>query len=710
MNTEILAPAGGLGAARAALFAGADAIYLGLNDFSAREAAENFTLQELREIVITAHLLGAKVYVCLNTLIKPSETQTFFSRAAEVWNAGADAILLQDIFLGKTLKEAYPEMTLHLSTQAGCNNVYAAKLAKDYGFSRVVLSRETPISEIRKIPKLIETEVFVQGALCSAFSGQCYFSSFAGGNSGNRGRCKQPCRKLYRIDRKGFEDYAYALSVSDLCMGETISELIEAGVTSLKIEGRMRREEYVAAAVRYYRAVLGKAETEQAYARLKRSYNRGDYTKGLAFGQKDGFLSRKVQGHIGERVGEISLKGGKYFCVSPFSAQRGDGFKILRAGREVGGATFSASGTGGFYLQSNANLKPRDEVRVTTDTSLGALLSEREKRSIEIEVTLRAGKLPRVRCGEFLFTGETETEAAQTAPLTESDIRACFEKTDTLPLQPVVRVNTERAFCSKSVLNAFRRAFYEKLAEYLAPSRKPLARKEFSQTLQAGKHTLRAVIVSDGAKPQADAEIVVYKPQDYAHIMPPAFGKEKFLYLPPLFTSEDEKLVSAALGKFDGIYVEGSYGIALAEKYQKTLFAGAGCNLTNEYAVNGMKAAGAKYFVLSHELSLREQALLAAEGAFTLTGGGVKVMELCYCPFERTCKNCDKRTFYSLTDGDGRIFPLRRYRAAEGCRFEVYNCAPLVCEGAASELVDCTAEHMLKGVSATRGHANRSML
>ncbi|MDE6059002.1 MAG: U32 family peptidase [Clostridia bacterium] len=707
MKTEILAPAGGAGSARCALLAGADAIYLGLSEFSARASAENFSVQELAETARFAHLLGAKVYVCLNTLVKDSETAGFFALAERAWNAGADGILLQDIFLGKALKEAHPEMVLHLSTQAGCNNIYGANLAKQYGFSRVVLARETPLEEIKKISEIIETEVFVQGALCSCFSGQCYFSSFAGNNSGNRGRCKQPCRKQYSIDRKGYEGFAYALSTSDLCTGERVKELVAAGVTSLKIEGRMRREEYTAAAVQYYRALLWGENAEGALSRLKRAYNRGDYTAGLAFGQKADFLSRRVQGHIGERVGTLSIDKGKYFCRSSFAAKSGDGFKILRKGEEVGGAVFAGSGAGGFYLSSNAKLFAGDEVRVTTDTA--AYAYPEKKRRVEIKIEIRAGELPLAVSGELRYTGEVPAQAAKSAPLTEEEIRACFEKTDSLPLLPVVTVKTENAFYPKSALNAFRREFYARLVNYLAPVRTPLQEAEFSACVSVEEGALRAVMVGDNAKPQ-DADIVIYKPKDYGKITVPAFGKEKFLYLPPLFTGADEDLIAGALHAFDGIYAEGSYGIELAKKYNKTLFAGAGCNLTNAFAVNGITAAGAKYFVLSHELSSREQDELSAMGAFALSGG-VKVMELCYCPFERTCKECDKREFYTLTDSDGRKFPLRRVRHSEGCRFEVYNCAPLAAEkGKANGILDCTAEKALAGVPPTRGHAMRSML
>lgn len=169
--TEILAPAGDEQTAYAALRAGADAIYLGLTRFSARESAENFCVSALERLTREAHLLGTKVYVALNTLIKDDELSDFFISAREAWNAGADAILIQDIFLGRALKELYPEIVMHLSTQAGCCNVHGARLAKTCGFSRVVLARETPLADIAKISELIETEAFVQGALCTCFRG-----------------------------------------------------------------------------------------------------------------------------------------------------------------------------------------------------------------------------------------------------------------------------------------------------------------------------------------------------------------------------------------------------------------------------------------------------------------------------------------------------------------------------------------------------------
>ncbi len=427
MNFEILAPAGSGECAYASLNAGADAIYLGLNEFSARQAAENFNVESLKEICSYAHLLGAKVYVCLNTLVKDDETDSFFSCAVRAWNAGADALLIQDIFLGKLLKERYPEIVLHLSTQGGCCNEYGALLAREYGFSRVVLARETPIEEIRKISKIIETEAFVQGALCSCFSGQCYFSSFAGNNSGNRGRCKQPCRKRYSIDRAGFEEPAYALSLSDLSLGKKLGELIGAGVCSLKIEGRMRRPEYAAAAVKYYIALREGRDALEEFSNLKRAFNRGNYTEGLAFGQKEDFLSRKVQGHIGEDVGEVSITKRGYLCKCAFVPEKGDGFKILRNGKEVGGAVVSTVEKDGFYLTSSARLLAGDRVCVTTSRAAGeAALTGKRLRPVKIALSFIAGEKPRAEAEGFAFKGEEVLELAKNSPLTKEEITVCF--------------------------------------------------------------------------------------------------------------------------------------------------------------------------------------------------------------------------------------------------------------------------------------------
>ena len=177
---ELLAPAGNEECFFAAINNGADAVYLGLNSFSARKNAGNFTRDNIRFYVSYAHAVGVKVYVALNTLIKDSELEDFIAAAKTAYEAGADALIVQDVFSGKILKGVLPDCELHLSTQAGVNNLAGVKIAEEYGFSRVILARETEEREIKSIAENIDTEIFVHGALCSSFSGHCYMSSFIG--------------------------------------------------------------------------------------------------------------------------------------------------------------------------------------------------------------------------------------------------------------------------------------------------------------------------------------------------------------------------------------------------------------------------------------------------------------------------------------------------------------------------------------------------
>ncbi|MDE6598341.1 MAG: U32 family peptidase, partial [Clostridia bacterium] len=432
--TEILAPAGDKNSAYAAINAGADAIYLGLDKFSARSSAENFNEENFKEICRYARAFGVKVYVALNTVVKDSELEGFFAAAQSAWNLGADALIIQDLFLGKHLKKLAPQIRIHLSTQAGTCNILGAELAKEYGFERVILARETKLADVAEISKIIETEVFIQGALCTCFSGQCYTSSFVGGNSGNRGRCKQPCRKLYSIDRDGFEEQAYRLSLSDLSVGTDIQKFIDAGVTSFKIEGRMRRPEYVSAAVKYYANIVKGADYSPNLSDLKRTYNRGNYTKGLAFGQDKSFISSSVQGHLGEFVGLVKVENAKYICYTKNTFNRGDGFKIIREGKEVGGGTFGSEIKGGFLISSRDRLKNGDKVFITTDVALNErLLAGKRTIPLKIKAEFFAGKSAQAEINGVKFIGDSPLECAQTRPLSVAEIARCFQKVDGYP-------------------------------------------------------------------------------------------------------------------------------------------------------------------------------------------------------------------------------------------------------------------------------------
>lgn len=685
---EILAPAGTLECANAAINNGANAIYLGLSAFSARQGAGNFDEPSFRAIVQKAHFCGAKIYVAMNTLVKDGEIDDFFRSLLFAWNEGADGIIMQDVFLGKLVHERYPEIVLHLSTQAGVCNVDGAQLAKEYGFSRVILARETPIDEIAKITQIIETEVFVQGALCTCFSGQCYFSSFAGGNSGNRGRCKQPCRKLYAYNRNDNTEKNYALSLSDLCVGEDVQKLIEAGVVSFKIEGRMRRPEYVAAAVRYYRAVLDNAgDKETALSELRRTYNRGNYTKGLAFGQDKRFLSTAIQGHIGEKVGVVKVVGGNYMVESRFKPQNGDGFKILRNGQEVGGAAYQKKDGRGFFITSKTRLRNGDSVFVTTDTAVANRVLDAQKLGeIHLKLSFAEGGFATIFCEDMLFQSQEKLQSAQSRPLTVDELKNCFLKTDGLPFAVYFDEIELKGniFIPKSTLNAFRREFYALLADkYAKRGNTPYEYAPFATDKTCGQNQKTAVIATDFDGVTAD--IAVYKADDYSAPLPDSFingNFEKYLFYPSFATETDIAALKARLQEthVDGIYAENYGGLIFAKTHNLKVFAGTGFNLTNTLSVQTLLQDDCvAYYALSKELNTQELSKLGGGKAFALSSGNIKIMDLCYCPFGKTCNQCDKKRVYTLTDENGREFPVRRYVAADGaCRFEVYNYADLV--------------------------------
>ena len=259
-NIELLAPAGTPAAALAALEAGADAVYAGLSRFNARERGENFTPDSMGKMIEHFHRHGKKVYVTFNTLLKEQELSAAFEQLALLNSLKPDALLVQDLGIIRMAREYFPELTLHSSTQMGFHNSAGLAVAEKLGVSRVVLERQVTLEELAVIKSKtkLELEVFIHGALCCSLSGGCYFSSYLGGYSGNRGKCKQPCRRRYYTNKGN----GFFFSPQDLCAIELIPELRKIGVASLKIEGRLRQTDYVTAAVSAYRLLLDTPDEE----------------------------------------------------------------------------------------------------------------------------------------------------------------------------------------------------------------------------------------------------------------------------------------------------------------------------------------------------------------------------------------------------------------------------------------------------------------
>ena len=311
---ELLAPAGSLESFFAALEKGADAVYAGLQDFSARTRAKNFTLVQMERMLAYAHGQNRKIYITLNTLVKEKELPQLVDTLAALAGMRVDGVILQDLAVARLIRNHFPSIPLHASTQMTIHNTPGVKMLEQLGFQRAVLARELAVDEIAAIAAAspVEIECFVHGALCFSISGQCFFSSLLGGHSGNRGRCAQPCRRLY--NHRGKEGHYF--STSDLSAIDMIPDLVKSGVKSLKIEGRMKSAEYVASVVEAYRAVLDapaashKEALTAAKGILKYSFGRTP-TKGfLASQQPDDIANPWQKGGTGRFIGQIkSIKG-----------------------------------------------------------------------------------------------------------------------------------------------------------------------------------------------------------------------------------------------------------------------------------------------------------------------------------------------------------------------------------------------------------------
>lgn len=285
---ELLAPAGNLEIFKGVIESGADAVYVGGSMFGARAYANNFTEDELLEAIDFAHLRGVKVYLTVNTLIKNSEFSKLYDYLLVYYKRGLDAVIVQDIGVVKAIHEYFPSLEIHTSTQMTVTGADGVRFLSQFGVTRVVMAREVSLAEMKRIHEEtgMELEAFVHGALCYSYSGQCLFSSILGGRSGNRGRCAQPCRLPYTVEGKKDE---YILSLKDMCGIKALDKLHDAGVYSLKIEGRMKQLEYACGVVKYYRS----------YIDSKKPVSDADYDRIKALGNRCGFTDRYYFDHNG---------------------------------------------------------------------------------------------------------------------------------------------------------------------------------------------------------------------------------------------------------------------------------------------------------------------------------------------------------------------------------------------------------------------------
>lgn len=663
MDLKILSPVGDYDGLKMAVFNGADEVYLGITDFNARNV-NGFSLEQLPQVVHFSHLYGVKVLLAVNILFKNTELKTAVDLIVDAYNIGVDAFIVQDFGLITLLRENYPEIELHASTQMGIHNLEGVKFLENYGITRVVLARETPLSEIKRIKdnSRVEIEYFAHGALCVSFSGNCYLSAKFCGASGNRGKCKQLCRLPYTM-KNGDKTVAsgYLLSAKDFNMINRLKELERAGVNVIKIEGRARRPYYVATATRqYYNAINGKNINETD---LKLAFNRG-FTEGYFNG--NGNIISKYNNHIGIKIGKVDKvnKGKKFnevFLKTEYPISKKSAFKVFVDGVEK--SSFTAYDlqivSKNVYRVTTTNNVPLGDLHLIMDNTLEEIaLAETKKIPTKINVVANGGEKLKatVQCGNvsFDFVGEM-CDIAKNNPLTASDVVTSFNKSEYF--QPTLECAPCNAFLTKQKLNEFRRNVYSVLEEKLTHNNRPvLIKKNINTNLSFEKFCDFSIVLSQNDK--FLTKNIIYSPEKYdvGDILQfkqkcDSQNKVAYLDLPNFALENDIILLKDIIEKTKiNVVVNNYYGLM----FDTGKVVGAGLNVYNSVSANRFKLP-----VVTAESDISNKI-------------NFPYMTLRHCPFKcdlgATCGKCPYNKNYSLVMSDGTRLKITRKKLST-CTF-----------------------------------------
>jgi len=663
---KILSPAGNLKSLRAAVCNGADEVYLGINDFNARNNIDGFDMTSLEEGVEFAHLHGVKVLLAVNILFSDLELSSAVKTVIDAYNLGVDAFIVQDIGLAKILKDNYPKIELHASTQMALHNLEGVLEAQSLGFKRVVLARETPLEEVRRIKDnaKIEIEYFVQGALCVSFSGNCYLSSYLNDASGNRGRCKQLCRLPYTLEENGKPVKAgYLLSAKDFNMADKLLQLQKAGVDVLKIEGRARRPFYVATATREYYNALNGGRVNQDAMRL--AFNRG-YTAGYLDG--NGNIISNIQNHVGLKVGTVErVKTGKtfseVFIKSTREIPKKSTLKIFNASIERSTLTaydINALGGGIYRLTTTQPVMAGDSVNLIADGNLESLAENYNKKvKVDIEIFASVNKpisaTANINGKKIEVFGEV-LQQAKSQPLTAIELADNFEKSNDFIASITAHINGN-VFILKKQLNQFRRDVFDKIkAEMLAPYKH---NEKVISVKNAGKvNGFSDFVFTEKISADFNEKNVIYSPEEYIEDSVKKFvnacrekGKTPYLDTPNFALEKDIEIIKNIVNK-TGIKVVANnlYALSLSED----TVIGGGLNVYNSHT--------AKHFnkpVITAESDIAKRV-------------NFPYMTLRHCPMKAhllaNCNKCPYHAGFTYVMDSGKRLKLKRKKLST-CTF-----------------------------------------
>lgn len=697
---ELLAPAGNKESLIQAINHGADAVYMGLSSFNARGNIENFNEENLRECVERAHLFGVKVFLTLNTIILDDEIEDVLSLVRNAIKAKVDAFIVQDLGLAYLLKNKFSNIELHASTQMGASTLEAVKFLEKFGYSRYVLARETSLNEIKRISKNlnVELEYFVQGALCVSFSGNCYLCSLCAGASGNRGKCKQFCRLPITLENQNMVKEGYFLSTKDFCMLPRLKELVESGITSLKIEGRARRPAYVAGAVKVYREALDnhyKYNADSIHI-LKRLFNRGGYITGYL--ESDNIIYNKNQNHIGERIGEVlSINKGRRFnevvVSSNHHLQKGDALKFFVD--EVEMCSLSVQdvkkvGKDKFAFTTTVNVPLKSKVNLIVDSALENQLLETERKlEVDAVIDFKVGEPAIMKLqykDVFVKVSGDVLEEAKAQPLTKEECLAQISKMGEDFCLKGFEGNIENVFMVKSQLNKLRREAIDKLRNKIIEFNEQnlnVTEKEFeienSKTKSLScKNMLYFNDLNILERCLDKNDYLVFNPDKYDFDEISNFCKRHqnitiYLSLPVLAEEGEIKLFKDLLSKYNnlGIVANNYYALELTDK-NKTVI-GSNMNVANSFTVYAYANLGFDKIVLTKENFDIDNIKSFGKELFVETKIPKTLMHFKHCPFKDNLNSACDRCGYKANmkyKFAGKKFIVRRKKIL-ACQFEL---------------------------------------
>lgn len=710
---EILAPAGDMNALRAAVSAGANAVYLGYDEFSARAKAKNFNKKELEEAVKFAHLRNVKIYVTFNILIADFEIKRAMESIKMLHDIGVDALILQDIGIADRIRKDFPDFELHASTQMAVNNFYGAAFLKEMGFSRVVLARETPFFEVKKIKELdIDIETFIHGALCVCYSGECLMSSMIGGKSGNRGECAQACRRSYEIldfHKNKIARRLYYISPKDLNTLDDVAKVINAGGYSLKIEGRMKNPEYVYTLVSSYKKALeGKLKIEDK-ENTEQVFNRG-FTKGFFNGDfGNNFISSDRPDNRGVEIGKV-ISISKNFAKVVFSVDvfEGDGLEF-------------ESNKGRFGFKVREFYKFGEEVNLvlhkmpTEGSKINRTYSKKLyekvddkienynfKRNLDLDLNINIGENPKINGKtegfETNYELDKKVEVAKKSGLSREKVLENISKTgDSIFEVRSVDLNLdEGAFLPISAINEMRREVVKKLENKILE--KGINRVLNPYNFVEGSN--RAKIKSKDSKIKvffnkfedldktnlSNIDEIIIRAKDLEKFKK-KYKREVSIYLDKFYSYRElENLRNYILKDkvVEGVWINNLSEYYIFKDEDVKINADIGLNIFNSNSAEFFYNLGLNSITISPELNSRQIQEIVKNNSvdFNLISyGRVPVMTMKHCPYsvvkncvdERDCPSCKYKN-YLLRDEKNVDFEVLRQNTFT----EIFNSYPIL--------------------------------